>query len=272
MESKKFNKFAAIAVSAVLGMVVQSPAADAWLNHGGSAAHIDLDSGAGMDTWSVGGQNQLAKQWFYYRTDSGVAKPINAISAANVLYSDATTLVAEYANLDFSLSISYILTGGGFGAGSADILETISINNLSGAPLNFHFFQYSDFNLLGTQGNDEVEFLSASSVIQTEGVFGIQEGIILPPSTYREAALAGPGGTLDNLLNTAGYNLNGNSGPLTGDVTWAFQWDHQIGIGQSLEIYKDKTLIVPVIPEPTVMSLVTMCLGAGFLLRRRHAK
>jgi hypothetical protein len=119
-------------------------------------------------------------------------------------------------------------------------------------------------------GGDQVEFLSSSSVLQTEGVFGIQEGIIQPPSSYREAGFAGPGGTENKLLTIPGYNLNNVNGPLVGDVTWAFQWDSIIGAGQSLEIYKDKTLIVPVIPEPSVLALVGI--GAGLLLRRRLVK
>jgi len=240
------------------------------LNAPGTSASINSTNGAGMYNWSVGGQNQLQKQWFYGRVGNGLAQPINAIGPSSLIYNDANTLILNYANAQYSLTVSYILTGGGVGSGSADILETVTVNNLSGAPLDFHFFQYSDFNLLGTAGGDTVEFLSTSSVVQTEGLFGIQEGIILPPSSYREAATAGPGGTENKLLTIPGYNLNNVSGPLTGDVTWAFQWDSVIGIGQSLEIYKDKTLIVPVVPEPSVLALVAI--GAGLLLRRRIVK
>jgi hypothetical protein len=245
-------------------------AADYTLTAPGTSAHIDADSGAGMNNWTVGTQNQLAKQWFLFRVGNGLAQPINAIGPSALLFNNANTLVLGYTSPQFSLTVSYTLTGGGMGAGSADILETVVVNNLSAAPLDFHFFQYSDFNLLGTPGGDQVEFLSTSSVVQTEGVFGIQEGIIQPPSSFREAAIAGPGGTENKLLTIPGYNLNNASGPLVGDVTWAFQWDSLIGVGQSLEIYKDKTLIVPVIPEPSVVALVGI--GVGLLLRRRILK
>jgi len=49
------------------------------MNDGGSSATIDLGSSAGMNNWSVLGQNQLNQQWFWYRTDGGVAQPINTI-------------------------------------------------------------------------------------------------------------------------------------------------------------------------------------------------
>ena len=223
-----------LAVAGALAIALPSQAANYILNATGTSAQINSDSGAGMHYWEVGGQNHLQKQWFHFRVGNGLAQPINAVGPSTLLYNDANTLVLNYANSQFSLTVSYVLTGGGFGAGSADILETVSVNNLGSAPLDFHFFQYSDFNLLGTPGGDEVEFLSASSVMQTEGLFGIQEGIIQPPSSFREAANAGAGGTEDSLLNIAGYNLNNNLGPLTGDVTWSFQWDSMIGVGQKL--------------------------------------
>ena len=49
------------------------------LNDGGSSATIDLGSSAGMNNWTVLGQNQLNQQWFWYRTDGGAPQPINTI-------------------------------------------------------------------------------------------------------------------------------------------------------------------------------------------------
>jgi len=261
---------AAITIAAVLGANVAS-AASYVLTDGGSTARIDADSGAGMYDWEVSNQDQLEKQWFYYRTDSGVAKPLNSISASSLLFSTANTLVTSYGNNDFTVTISYILTGGSLGAGSADILETINVQNNSSAALPFSLFQYSNFDLLGTGANDTVQFLGWDSVKQTEGVFGIQEGIIQPTASYREAALTGPGGTLDNLANIPGYNLNDNGGPLAGDVTWAFQWDYTIPSGGSLDVYKDKTLIVPVVPEPASAAIILLGVGALAAVRRRKS-
>jgi hypothetical protein len=264
---------AALLIIGIAGVSLESQAVPVYsISHGGSTAEIDADGGAGMKKWEVGGVNQLQEQWFYYRLGGGLAQPINALSPSSLLYNDANTLILKYANAQLSFTVSYLLTGGGLGAGSADILETVVVDNLSGGPLDLHFFQYSDFNLLGTPGGDKVEFLSASSVLQTEGLFGIQEGIIQPPSSHREAAFTGLGGSKANLLGVPGYNLNDADGPLVGDVTWSFQWDAMIAPGQSLEIYKDKTLIVPSIPEPSVMALTAICLGAGMLMRRRFRK
>lgn len=232
-------------------------AAEYTLNDGYSTAKIDADGGAGMYSWIVGNQEQLNQQWFYYRIgNSGYAAPINSISTASLLGGSANSLALNYANSEVSLTITYVLTG--LGVSSADIQESISIENLSGCDLDLHFFQYSDFNLLGTAQNDTVEFLGRDSVRQTELSFGIQEAIISPSSSRFETRLAGAGGTLDKLLHKKGYNLNDKGGPLTGDVTWAFQWDFVIEAGQSVEILKDKTLVTPVVPEPTTTALTLL--------------
>ncbi len=275
MRINKFNlAVRGLAYSAVsllfLSGGLSSQAATYTLTDLGTTAHVDADSGAGMDSWQIGGTEHLAKQWFYYRIGAGVAnQPINAIGSSTLLGSGANYLALNYANSQVSLTLTYILTGGGYGAGSADIQETIQVQNVSASPLTFHFFQYSDFNLLDGLPNDTVEFLGVDSVKQTQGVFGIQEGIVTPPSSRLEAGYAGVGGTLDNLLNTpTGYDLNNNSGPITGDVTWSFQWDHTINPGDSLTILKDKTLIVPIIPEPTALSLIGLGLIAMSFRKR----
>jgi hypothetical protein len=81
------------------------------------------------------------------------------------------------------------LTGGTLGAGSADILESIVVQNNSGALLPFSLFQYSNFDLLGTPGGDTVNFLTWDSVKQNEGLFGIQEGIIQPTASLPRGRL-----------------------------------------------------------------------------------
>lgn len=262
----------ATVLSTFLALGSTSKAADYTLTDLGTVAHVDADSGAGMDSWKVSGAEQLVKQWFYYRVGgTGFAMPINTISSSTHLGGSANSLFLNYANAQVSLTITYVLTGGGAGAGSADIQETISVQNVSNNSLDFHFFQYSDFNLVGA-APDTVQFLGTDSVKQTEGLFGIQEGIISPPSSHLEAGYAGVGGTLDKILNTADYNLNDVSGPLTGDVTWAFQWDRSIGAGESLTILKDKTLIIPVIPEPSAMTLLGLGLVAVGSFRRRNVR
>lgn len=273
MDNKQISSItASILLGAGVALTQTASAVIVPLSHGGSTVTVDVDSAAGMNSWFVDNapsQNHLNNQWFYYRIGNGLAMPINTISAAVVNNPDSQTLEAVYANAQFSLTVSYVLTGGGTGTGNADIREAINVLNTSGAPLNFHLFQYSDFNLLGTPGGDSVVIGNAfDSVIQWDGATGIAETAAQPPANRAEAALAFT--TLNNLNTIPGYDLNNNIGPLSGDVTWSFQWDSVIGSGLSLDVFKDKQMAITPVPEPTAISMLAVALGAAGFLRRRR--
>src|SRR5947209_8462571 len=61
----------------------------------------------------------------------------------------------------FAMSVLYVLNGGASGGAdwNSDITESISIANTSATPLDFHFFQYSDFQLAGSAGGSSVQIL-----------------------------------------------------------------------------------------------------------------
>jgi len=281
MENKRFYS---LGVSVVLGLAMSFTQASQAatiisLNDGGSTAVVDLDSlsgGAGMNSWTVDTaptQNQLNKQWFYYRVGGGLAQPINLIGALTYSNPDSQTLEATYTSSQFSLTIAYTLSGGGTGTGGADISENISVSNTSGAPLDFHLFQYSDFNLLGTPGGDSLVIGSPypgayNSAIQWEGSTAISESSHSPFADRAEAAVAFT--TLNNLNTIPGYPLNNYLGPVSGDVTWSFQWDKEIGIGADAIWSKDKQMHIEPVPEPTAISMIAAAVvAAGFLRRRR---
>src|SRR5207248_1854749 len=138
----------------------------------------------------------------------------------------------------------------------------------SGGNLNFHFFQYSDFDLLGTPGGDTVQLGKNLSGLfnearQTEGTMALSESVDSPGANHGEANFYST--TRDSLNDGATTTLNDNAGPLgPGDVTWAFQWDVDLtpsGQGSTFLISKDKRLQITTVPEPTSMALV--CLGLG---------
>jgi hypothetical protein len=242
----------------------------------GSSAAIDLVGGAGMNNWSVLGQNQLMQQWFWYRTDDNVAHPINSIGGLTYhtytgLNGTANELDATYQNSQLSIEIDYVLSGGGVGTGNADMTETITARNLSGSQLNLNFYEYSYFDLLQSGNNNITIFGDSNSgydhVLQTSGSTAIQEGIISPNANYAEAANYSQ--TLDELNNQPGLLLNGNTSAGAGDVTWAFQWDQNIAPGGELDIFKDKNLSISMVPEPSTMAIITLGAGALCLTLRR---
>jgi len=217
----------------------------------------------------VDGISALSKQWFWYRVGSNPEQPINAIGAPVItpISAYSARLVYTAPGL-FDIQVTYTLQGGQGGSGIADLSEQIRINNLSGNPLDFHFFQYSDFNLGAADSVTLSQNLLGKfyRAAQSSGPVFLQETVVSPGASHGEAGVAGF--TLGRLNDGLPTTLNDNANAL-GDVTWAFQWDSQIAAGGSLVIGKDKRLVVAV-PEPTTVALAG--LGLALLLgaaRRR---
>lgn len=259
---------------AVLGLVMLPGSGRAQivtLDNGGSVATVDLGSSAGMDYWSVNGQdgqNQLPQQWFWYSVNGGNAQSINTIG--NLTYSvspDDSSLSATYQNATLSVAITYTLQGSGVGSGSANLLESIDITNNSAGAFNINFYQYSNFNLLQNNQNT-INVIGQpgayTSIIQSTmvGGNGIEETIDNPFANYAEAGLASS--VYSDV--TAGDTLNGTLAAGPGNVAWAFEWSESVGSGDYLNIYKDKDLSIAPVPEPTIAGL--LALGACGLARR----
>ena len=247
-----------------------STAQTVTLTDGNSTALVDVNSDMGMRQWTVQGVNQLKQQWFWYRIGNGVAAPINSISAAAWHKDGDNFLSTTYHATGFSIQVDYLLSGGGFG--QADILESITVFNKTSSDLNdFHFYQYSNFDLLNTPGGDTVA-MDQTMARQHKGASQIAEGIIDPSASFFEANTTDdPGSTLYRLTHEAGLNLGiDNSGVATGDVTWAFQWDLSIAANSEQSIFKDKLLDVRGVPEPTALAFFALGFSAFALRRRTH--
>jgi len=270
----------ALVVSSVLllpGSGVATPNIIVPLSDGGSTATVDLNgSTAGMNNWSVGGQNQLNRQWFWYAIGSTAPQSIDSLGLASYNTTGNNEVTATYQNAQLAVTIDYVLAGGGVGSGSADITESISVVNNSGGSINLHFYQYSDFNLLGSGANDSVQLFgtpgSWNFVQQTAGSSGIGEAIVAPDANHGEAAYVVPnGGTLAGLNGGSPLTLNDNPSAGPGDVSWALEWDPTVANGGTFDLTKDKSLFIQVVPEPSTVALIALGLGAWGLARRRQS-
>jgi hypothetical protein len=269
------SRLALLLLTGALISPIQARAATVDLVDGNTIASVDFDSSAGMYRWLVDGQNQLRQQWFWYRVGNGLQAPINTISAAVLTPVDARTIMATYTDAvsQYSLDILYILTGGTLG--HADLTETIQIHNLSGDTLDFHLFQYSDFDLAGTAEGDTASLAGPSTggfdyALQQKSTTMTQIGeTITSPVASRGEASIYPD-TLNNLNTVPGYNLNNDNYAGPGNATWALQWDVSLTSGKDFYIFKDKLLSIEPIPEPSTLSFLVFGLGLWGVARRRQ--
>jgi hypothetical protein len=233
---------------------------------------IDDNSSADFDTatpsnnynWFVDNTDLLAQQAFWYRVGpAGQEFSVHTLPIGVQGTTDANfdgnpdTLFVRYNGAGFRIETRYTLDGGTPGSGNSDMGEQISIINLTSQPLDFHFFQYADFDLSAA---DTVLFTNANTVDQSGGGLRLSETIVTPVPSHHEGQFFPV--TLNKLNDALPTTLIDNAGIGAGDVTWAFQWDVVIPPSGSFQISKDKNLIR--VPEPGLISLVG--LAAGLLL------
>jgi PEP-CTERM motif len=267
-----------------IGVFVAAMGAPAWaapvsLIDSNSVADFSTNTQAGAFSWTVDGIQQLSQQWFWYRIGNTAEQSIDTLPILSQALSDATgdgfndTLFTKYNGAGFTLSLKYSLQGGSVGSGASDLGEQISIHNSSGHSLDFHFFQYSNFELNGTPANQTAVFTNNNQVEQVRvgGTGTLSETVITPVPTHREIAFFPA--TLNALNDGSPTTLTDTPigtviGP--GNVTWAYQWDVTIANNATFQISKDKALSF--VPEPSALLMAGMgLLGlVSFVARRRH--
>ncbi|HYG22175.1 MAG TPA: PEP-CTERM sorting domain-containing protein [Verrucomicrobiae bacterium] len=264
-------------LAAVSALVLAAPspalAAPAKLTDSNSSLVINPTSDQLMTTWLVDGVSQLVLQSFYLRVGSvGGESALSTLPLISQSQPTANTLNVLYGNAMFSIETSYSLVGGSSGSGVSSVSEQVKITNLSGSALDFHFFQYADFDLAGSSANDTVQLGKNIQGFYNEALQFKPSNLGTVDTVLTSGANHGQVSSFPTILNSlndgAPTTLNDNSGPMTGDATWAFQWDRLIAAGDSFIIGIDKNLYLVPIPEPSIFALGA--LGAAFMAMKRR--
>lgn len=230
-------------------------------------------SDAGIASWTVNGAEHLNREWFWFRV--GNAGPSNPEQSIDTLTRTANTPLdgngdGNYDYLyqkfvksgQFSVALTYTLSGGDITTGDSDLGLQIKIVNTSAQSLNFHFFQMADFNLPGAPNGDTAQIVNANMIEQWNGQQISTVSVSPSPSLTQFDSHP----NVYNLLtNSQGDDLNGTAGPVgPGNVEWGFEWNVTLAPGANLLISEDQMLV----PEPA--SLTLLAIGALSLLRKRR--
>jgi len=274
-----------VAVRAITsGLVILGLSAFAQQSHAGlftlvddnSSAAFNTSSSANTNSWLVDGVDHLNQQAFWYRVGNVAEASLHALPIALEGTTDTDfdgnheNLFVRYGGAGFIAEVRYALDGGSPGSGAADMGEQITITSTSGVPLDFHFFQYVDFDISATPLDDSARFPDPHAVLQYDGSLVVTETADAPQPHRREIDFYN--GILAKLTDGVASNLSDTPpigavfGP--GDVTWAFQWDFTLLPNSVYQISKDK--IISVIPEPAASFLLSF--GAGLLLSIRRKR
>lgn len=273
--------------------VLPSTAVDpVQLTQGSSGVWIDPGTQAGVYDWIVSGQDHLEKQWWWVQV-GGQRVSVDQLGALVVTPISANKVLTTYTDAlnQFSIQISYELTGSDFASGQSLLKESVSILNNSGSALNLSLFMFSDFDLGGTAPAEGVSLLGMNDSVfpfgSTVGWFEARQSEVgnSHAAIFNGKPLLGELGdssvilnklnaTINPLASSAGMVLSptvgatalSTFGPVTpADAAYAIQWDFNIAGGGTAGVGVDKRLVVTPIPEPGSVAL--SLLGVTALLR-----
>jgi hypothetical protein len=269
-------RFIAFQASAVLLLSLGASAQDITIANKNSSLDVNTNTSAGVINWNVDGVDYAKNQWFYYRVGSGPESPLQSITSSPAVaitsLSSFARLNLTYANSSYSVLTSLRLTGNTPGSGRSQLNEDITVSNLSGSPLDLHFFQYSDFDLFGTTGGQSVQFYQNSAnsqyykAVQNDGTRTVTETVnsTIFPIGHFEAALFND--TLSSLTDGTPTTLNDVISAGVGDVSFSYQWDVTLAPGASFQLSK----LIEIVPEPSSMAILALAGISMTLYRRRN--
>lgn len=222
---------------------------------------------SGLDSWFTDGTNNLFNQDYLFRLGNTGAEAVVGSTGPGTI----TTISANIVNVAhtmaglFRVDITYTLIGGAAGSGTSDIGEVVRIQNLTNGVLDFHLFEYDDFDILGTFGGDRAGY-NSGIISQWEGPVTSMVGTVPLANAYQIDTQAN---LVNSMFDGATTNFNNTTtANQPNDLAFGFQWDRTINAGGTFVMSKNKR--IETVPEPA--TLAALGLGLAAIARRRRSK
>ncbi len=278
---KKVVLGAAAAAASLLGASAARPllAANVLLQNGNSTVTINPISTAGVEDWTINGQNQLNQEWFWFRPGSQKGQSsLNSLGTPSVDPMDTTgdgkndTVEMVYgSSSSLQITVIYSLVGGLSTSKTSDLSDTIEIDNNSSKSMQFSFFQYANFNLGDSTTGQTVTITGPSDTATVKGNGYQAQTVASPTPTEFEANL------YPNLLNqissgSTSATLTGAASTLAGDGEWGYEWTMTLPSCGSYVITTDQVVTGQTlnVPEPVSGPVALLGLGGLFMTRPRR--
>ncbi|HVT11193.1 MAG TPA: PEP-CTERM sorting domain-containing protein [Fimbriimonadaceae bacterium] len=233
------------------------------LADGGCTAQVNAGTSAssgplGVNSWTVGGTQEIRQQVYLLSINGGGVVPINDLGAPAVDQPSSREVTIRYTQSDYTISVHYLLTGGA--PDLCDLSEQVTLMNTSNGSFTYNL---EDLNHLApaNQTGGTATLLDPNTIQQVNNGTAVTVGTDLTPThwminTFSSAASSALGGG----------NLPDGSSPFTNsDIGSVFQWRGSLGAGDSLQFNVNKEVAVP---EPA--SLLALGGLTILALRRRR--
>ena len=265
---------AATAAVTLLGVSAARPAraANILLSSGNSTVTIDPTSTAGVEDWTINGQNQLNQQWFWIRTgNENGQSSLNSLGTPSVTpISSSMTELIYGSTTGLQITVTYALDGGQSSSKTSDLNDSVMIDNYSGKSEKVEFFEYANFNL-DDLTTGQTAMISGSNTATVTGNGYQSQTVVSPtPSDYEANTYLN---LLDNISSgSTSYTLSKVSTAPAGDPEWGFEWILTLPKNGSDVITGDSLIqgTAFVVPEPVSSSISLLGLGGLFLSRPRR--
>lgn len=229
----------------------------------------DVPSNNGTLFWTVDNVNQLFQNAFWYRVGSeGRENSINTLNLIGLNQPAGNQVSVAYAGTGFEIALNSTLDGGAQGSGISKLFENTTIKNTGSKQLDFHFFNYTDFDLT-ENGKQDTTIIGSGMATVSDNITLAKEVVSPASNSYQVSPIFN---ILDSLADSSPTTLTNFSGPVTGDTAHAFEWDLALDPGKSFSINDYKSIApVEAVPEPP-MTLALIGFSGLMLLWRLALK